>query len=134
LGEKRRAIAAVLLPFLLGKLPAGARGKDLLVTTTFGELRRLLETDLELGPVIRPEQRQAALEHVLLYLHQQEVLTLNHGMTVMRRAMTISIDPEREKQNYLKEDFQRLDEHYRERRIQVHVMREYAEIALREMA
>ncbi len=134
LGEKRRAIAAVLLPFLLGKLPAGARGKDLLVTTTFGELRGLLETDLELGPRIRPEQRQAALEHVLLYLHQQEVLTLNHGMSVMRRAMTIAIDPERDRQNYLKEDFQRLDEHYRERRIQVHVMREYAEIALREMA
>jgi len=134
LGEKRRAIAAALLSFLLDKLPAGARGKDLLVQTTFGELQRLIDADLELGPSIRPEQRQAAIEHTLLYLHQQEVLTLNHGMTVMRRAMTIAITPERQGQRYLKEDFQRLDEHYRERRIQVHVMREYAEIALREMA
>lgn len=134
LGEKRRRIAAVVLPFLLGKLPPGQRGKDLLVQTTFGELQHLLAADLELSTTIKPEQRLKALEHVLLYLHHQEVLTLNHGMTVMRRAMTIDINPDKQGQRYVKDDFQRLDEHYRERRIQVHVMREYAEIALREMA
>ena len=134
LGEKRRRIAAVVLPFLLAKLPPGQRGKDLLVQTTFGELVHLLAADLELSSTIRPEQRLKALEHVLLYLHHQEVLTLNHGMTVMRRAMTIDINPDKQGQRYVKDDFQRLDEHYRERRIQVHVMREYAEIALREMA
>ena len=134
LGEKRRCIAAVLLPFLLGKLPQGQRGKDLLVQTTFGELHNVLASNLELSATIKPEQRRKALEHVLLYLHHQEVLTLNHGLTVMRRAMTIDINPEKQGQRYVKDDFQRLDEHYRERRIQVHVMREYAEVALREMA
>ena len=134
LGDKRRRIAAAVLPFLLGKLPPGQRGKDLLVHTTFGELQHLLEADLELSATIKPEQRLKALEHVLLYLHHQEVLTLNHGMTVMRRAMTIDINPDKQSQRYVKDDFQRLDEHYRERRIQVHVMREYAEVALREMA
>lgn len=134
LGEKRRRIAAVLLPSLLAKLPLGLRGKDLLVQTTFGEMQHLLATDLELCATIKPEQRLKALEHVLLYLHHQEVLTLNHGMTVMRRAMTIDINPDKQGQRYVREDFQRLDEHYRERRIQVHVMREYAEIALTEMA
>lgn len=134
LGEKRRRIAAVLLPFLLAKLPPGVRGKDLLVNTTFGELQSLLAGDLELNSMIKPEQRLKALEHVLLYLHHQEILTLNHGMTVMRRAMTIDINPDKQGQRYVKDDFQRLDEHYRERRIQVHVMREYAEVAVREMA
>jgi hypothetical protein len=134
LGDKRRSIAAALLPFLVAKLPAGTRGKDLLVNTTFGELQQLLEGDLELNATIKPQHRQKALEHTLLYLHQQEVLVLNHGMTVMRRAMTIDINPEKQGQRYLKDDYQRLDEHYRERRIQVHVMREYAERALREMA
>ncbi len=134
LGDKRRRIAAVLLPFMIGKLPAGVRGKDLLVNTTFGELQRLLTDDLELNATIKAEQRAKALEHVLLYLHHQEILTLNHGMTVMRRAMTIDINPDKQGQRYIKDDYQRLDEHYRERRIQVHVMREYAEIALREMA
>lgn len=134
LGDKRRKIAAVLVPFLIGKIPAGLRGKDLLVNTTFGELQKMLASDLELNATIKPDQRQKAIEHVLLYLHHQEILTLNHGMTVMRRAMTIEINPEKQGQRYVKEEYQRLDEHYRERRIQVHVMREYAEVALKEMA
>jgi ATP-dependent DNA helicase RecQ len=134
LGDRRRAIGAAVLPFLIGKIPPGLRGKDLLVTTTFGELLGLIGGDLVLNATLKAEQRPKAIEHVLLYLHHQEVLTLNHGMTVMRRAMTIEINPARQGQRYLKEDFQRLDEHYRERRIQVHVMREYAEVALREMA
>lgn len=134
LGDKRRTIAAVLLPFLIAKIPAGLRGKDLLVNTTFGELQKMLADDLDLNATIKPEQRQRAVEHVLLYLHHQEILTLNHGMTVMRRAMTIEINPDKQGQRYVKEEYQRLDEHYRERRIQVHVMREYAEVALHEMA
>ena len=132
-GQKRRDIAEVLLPFVLAKLPPGQRGKDLLVQTTFGELLQLFRDDPGLAATIKPEQRQKAIEHVLLYLHNQEVLTLNHGMTVMRRAMTIDINPEKQGR-YLKDDYRWLDEHYRERRIQVHVMREYAEVALKEMA
>jgi len=132
-GERRRALSAVLLKFIIGKLPPGARGKDLLVETTFGELMGQIEQDLELRARISEPQRRRAIEHVLLYLHKQEVLTLNHGMTVMRRAMTIEVDPEK-RSGYLKDDYQRLDEHYREKRIQVHVMREYAETALGEMA
>lgn len=132
-GERRRALSAVLLKFIVGKLQPGARGKDLLVETTFGELMGQIEQDLELCARIIEPQRRRAIEHVLLYLHKQEVLTLNHGMTVMRRAMTIEVDPEK-RTGYLKDDYLRLDEHYREKRIQVHVMREYAETALGEMA
>ncbi|MDH4562298.1 RecQ family ATP-dependent DNA helicase [Pseudomonas sp. BN411] len=133
LGERRRVLAAKLLDFLVGKLPAGLRGKDLLVETTFGQLVGVIEGDLELSSRIPPTQRHRAIEHVLLYLHKQDILTLNHGMTVMRRAMTIEVDPDK-RNNFLKEDYLRLDEHYREKRIQVHVMREYAEVALKEMA
>ncbi len=133
-GDSRRAIAAVLMPFLIAKLPNSAKGKDLLVQTTFGELVKMIEGDLHLRHTIKLDQRKRAIEHVLLYLHQQEIVTLNHGMTVMRRAMSIEINPEKTGQRYLKEDFSKLDEHYREKRIQVHVMREYAEIALKEMA
>ncbi|TVT56600.1 MAG: RecQ family ATP-dependent DNA helicase [Azoarcus sp. PHD] len=134
LGDRRRAITARVLPFLIEKIPAGLRGKDLLVSTTFGELLQVVSADLELNATIKPEQRNKAIEHVLLYLHQQEVLTLNHGMAVMRRAMAIEINPAKQGQRYLKDDFQKLDEHYREKRIQVHVIREYAELALHEMA
>ena len=132
-GEKRRILAAKVVEFLVGKLPAGLRGKDLLVETTFGQLVGVIEGDLELSARIPPAQRQRGIEHVLLYLHKQDILTLNHGMTVMRRAMTIEVNAEK-RNGFLKEDYLRLDEHYREKRIQVHVMREYAEVALKEMA
>ena len=132
LGDRRRAVAAVVLPFLIGKLPPGSRNKDLLVDTTFGELASLIDQDLELRSRIPEAQRRKAIEHVLLYLHKQDVLTLNHGMTVMRRAMTIHIDTQK-RSGYLKDDYQRLDEHYREKRIQVHVMREYAQVGIDSM-
>lgn len=132
LGAKRRALASVLLPFLISKLPPDLRSKDAMVETSFGEMEALIARDLELNASIPPTQRRKALEHVLLYLHQQSVVALNHGMTVMRRAMTIQINEER-KGRYLKSDFNRLEEHYQERIIQVHVMREYAEKALQAM-
>src|SRR5690606_8077032 len=91
-----------------------------------------LEADLQLPTLIRPEQRQRAIEYVLLYLHKQDILTLNHGMTVMRRAMTIEVNADK-RNRFLKVDYLNLDEHYREKRIQVHVMREYAEVAVGEM-
>lgn len=132
-GEKRRTIAHSLMAFFIALLAPGARAKDLLIETTFGQLIGVIEGDLILAQTIPPDQRRRAIEHVLLYLHQQEVLILNHGMTVMRRAMTIEINTDK-KAGYLKEDYQRLDEHYREKCIQVHVMREYAERGLKDMA
>ena len=133
LGNKRRDIAAALLHFLVGKIREGVRGKDILVETTFGELANVLKRDTDVGARLRPEHRQQAIQHVLLYLHQQEILTLNHGLTVMRRAMTIHVDHAQDARRFSKKDFERLDEHYRERRIQVHVMREYAECGLTEL-
>ncbi|MCF1183586.1 RecQ family ATP-dependent DNA helicase [Marichromatium gracile] len=128
-GERRRALAATLLRFLIARIPEGVRRKDVLVSTTFGELLGCIEGDAVLAATLRPEQRRAAIEHVLLFLHQQEVLALNHGMTVMRRAMTIALAPERTG-GYQRKDHDRLDAHYRERRFQIHAMREYAERAL----
>lgn len=133
LGKRRRLLAEKFMDFLVKKLSGKTRGKDLLVETTFGELIGIIAGDLELYVQIPPDQRRRAVEHVLLYLHRQEILTLNHGMTVMRQAMTIEINSEK-KSRYLKEDYQRLDTYYREKRIQVHVMREYAEVALKKMA
>ena len=133
-GEVRRVLASKFLELLINKLPTGLRGADLLVETSFGELLKVIEFDLELSHSIPMIRRRKVIEHVLLYLHRQDILTLNHGMTVMRRAMTIEVKKEDKRKTFLKEDYLRLDEHYREKRIQVHVMREYAEVALQEMA
>lgn len=133
LGEKRRYLSSKLLDFLLAKVPDKVRGKDLLVETTFKELEQLIEEDMELKAQIKTDKRSLAIQHVLLYLHKQKIVVLNHGMTVMRSAMRIEMDPN-DKTRFLKENYQALDEFYREKRIQVHVMREYAELALKEMA
>ncbi|MBK4990662.1 RecQ family ATP-dependent DNA helicase [Pseudomonas sp. S36] len=133
-GDVRRTLASKFLNLLVGKLPPGMRGADLLVETSFGELLQVIENDLELPHLIPAARRRKVIEHVLLYLHRQDILTLNHGMTVMRRAMTIDVEKDDKRKTFLKEDYLRLDEHYREKRIQVHVMREYAEVALTEMA
>ncbi|MFK7890109.1 MAG: RecQ family ATP-dependent DNA helicase [Granulosicoccus sp.] len=134
LGARRRAVAALLLPFLVSKIKRGVVGKDVMVDTTFGELNTLMERDTEVCTLVKPDQRERAIQHVLLYLHQQEVLTLNHGMSVMRSAMTINLNESMDGKRFVKNHYQRLDEHYRERRIQVHVMREYAERAMHDMA
>ncbi|UFH51292.1 RecQ family ATP-dependent DNA helicase [Pseudomonas sp. KNUC1026] len=122
--ETRAVVASKLLEHLLAKLPA--RKKNQVAEATFGELEALIDQDLELSQRV-PANRGKYIERVLLFLHRQEVFCLNHGVTVMRRAMTLNVDLQRSR--YLKEDYQLLDEHYREKRIQVHVMREYAEQA-----
>lgn len=120
----RAVVASKVLEHLLAKLPN--QRKNQTTEGTFGELVELIEQDLELNDRV-PSNRGTYIERVLLFLHRQEVFSLNHGMTVMRRAMTLKVDTQRTR--FLKEDYQRLDEHYREKRFQVHVMREYAELA-----
>ncbi|TFA85131.1 ATP-dependent DNA helicase RecQ [Pseudomonas sp. LAIL14HWK12:I2] len=134
-GEKRRTIARLLLSYLISLLPPGARARDLMVETTFGKLVTILESDMFLKTSMQADQFRRAVEHVLLYMHQQEVLILNHGMTVMRRAMTIQVNSEKaeKKIGFYKDDYARLDEHYREKCVQVHVMREYAERGIQDM-
>jgi len=93
-----------------------------------------MDRDTELCALIKHDQRERAIQHVLLYLHQQEILTLNHGMSVMRSAMTINLNGDMLDKRFTKKHYQKLDEHYRERCIQVHVMREYAERSRQDMA
>lgn len=130
---RRQQVAVVLLQFLVDRLAPGTQGRDLLVETTFGQLNEALAADLGLQNLIVPEQRANAVQRVLLYMHRQEILTLNHGMTVMRQAMCIDVDQDKNNRRFTKEDYLRLDDHYREKRIQVHVMREYARIALEKL-
>jgi len=69
---------------------------------------------------------------VLLWLHEQEVIRLNKGMAVFRPAMTIHLS--KEKSGFLKADFIPLRDHYQEQVLQIHIMAEYAQRALKAMA
>ena len=87
--ELRRGAAGVLLEHLLGQLPRGKQGTDLLAETTFGKLRAALAEDLTL----RSEDRDLVklCDRALVWLHEQEVIRLNKGLAVFRPAMTVQL-------------------------------------------
>lgn len=120
--DLRRKAAQALLEKLLEKAPAGARGVDLLVETTFGELRARLTEDMFLKAEIR--DFDTLLDHALLWLHDLDVIRINKGLVVFRPAMRIRLDDRGG--SFLKADFEPLQLHYNEQVVQIHVMAEYA--------
>ena len=126
----RRAAANTLLDHLLACLPRGSRGTDLLVETTLGQLYRAIESDLILKTKSRKPDK--LMERALLWLHEQEIIRLNKGLTVFRPAMTIHLEPVN--RGFSSADFKSLEIHYAESVRQIHVMAEYAEKGLGSMA
>jgi ATP-dependent DNA helicase RecQ len=126
----RRAAASVLLQHLLGSLASGSRGTDLLAATTFGKLQAALDSDA----VIRAQARdlRKLADRALMWMHELEVIRLNKGLAVFRSAMTIRLSPE--KRGFLKANFEPLRLHYDEQTRQVHIMAEYAQRGLKEIA
>lgn len=125
LAEKRRRVAAVVLDTLLAKVPAHTPPRaDLLVEFAFEELQDAVNRDL----VSRSDLKDlnAALERALMYLHEQQVITLQQGLAVFRSAMRIRLAAEAKQERYTNTHYQPLAHHYRERVFQVHVMSEYA--------
>ena len=72
------------------------------------------------------------MDRALLWLHEQEVIRLNKGLTVFRPAMTIRLKPET--RGFAQADFASLKLHYDGQVLQIHVMAEYAEQGLGSMA
>ena len=126
LADQRRAAASVLLHHLLTCLPPGVRGIDLLAETTMGELVAAIKTDMTLATeVSRPEK---LMTRAMLWLHEQEVIRLNRGLTVFRPAMTIRLSAGR--RGFANTDFEPLSLHYDEQILQIHVMARYVDRGL----
>ncbi|TDQ56020.1 AAA domain-containing protein [Phaeovulum veldkampii DSM 11550] len=123
--------AEKLLDFLISKVPPGTRGKDIQVDTTIGLMLAALNGDAFLKDSGVKEMTKL-MERALLWLHEQQVLTLGKGLTVFRSAMTIHLNPGRA--GFTKKDFLPLEEHYREQTLQTHVMAAYAEKGLAQIS
>ena len=133
IAERRRGGAARLLDHLLGENPPGRRGNDLLVGTTLGKLTQAVEGDPTLLSQDRDERKlRKLMERALLWLHEQDVVRLNRGLTVFRPAMTIVLDPER--RGFRQSDFESLALHYQGSVRQIHVMAEFAQQGLASIA
>ncbi|MBE2244527.1 MAG: RecQ family ATP-dependent DNA helicase [Burkholderiaceae bacterium] len=124
--DRRRSVAQVVLRRLLETLPSGTRGASLIVECKAKDLLDTIESDLELRQTVKDPA--AALEHALLYLHDNRVLELDRGRAVFRSAMTIRVDPNAARRRFTKDDFAPLEEFYRERTLQTHVMHEFARL------
>ena len=124
--ELRREAARELLGHLTGKV-AGTRGGDLLVESTYGELEGVVRGDVTLLAQLRSEPR-AVVDRALLWMHEQNVLTLNRGMSMLRRSHTLEVA--RSKRQYRNEDHQGLAIHYEATTAQIHIIAEYARLAL----
>ena len=125
----RRQASETVLRLLLNKLPSGERGADLLVETTIGQLTDSLNFSQFLDKSVNSDR---LLRQALLWLHDQEVIRLNRGMSVFRSAMNIRL---RDGHNrFLKSDFEPLQIHYDEQTLQIHIMAEYAEKGLQSIA
>ena len=128
--ERRRNAAQRLLDHLLGCLPPGSRGTDLLAETTLGKLLDALRSDLDLKARVKDPEK--LLDRALLWLHEQEVVRLNKGLAVFRPAMSIHLSEDR--RGFVNADFEPLKLHYEDQVLQVHVMAEFAERGLEAMA
>ena len=123
----RWAAAGRLLEVLVAKVPSGIKGKDIQVDTTLGDLLAALNADV----VIKAsgiKDMTKLMERALLWLHEQQAVTLGKGLTVFRSAMTIHLSPGRA--GFTTKDFLALQDHYREQTLQTHVMAAYAEMGL----
>ena len=123
--ERRRDVAKVALDTLFAKIPENtAAGADLLINFSVDDIALALRSDLLLHGQVKDVL--AAIDRALMFLHEQKVIILQQGLAVFRQAMTIRIMSEEMKRRYTKGDYSPLEQHYKERIFQVHVMNEYA--------
>ncbi|MDT3678947.1 MAG: RecQ family ATP-dependent DNA helicase [Burkholderiaceae bacterium] len=130
--DRRRAVSRVVLACLMSKVPADTRQAHYLVECKAKELLEAIDADLDLRASIT--EPATALEHALLYLHETGVIQLDKGRAVFRAAMTIEVTGDDPKRRFRKEDYAPLQEHYRERTFQTHVMHEYAKVGAQKTA
>ena len=123
--HKRMKLAQALVNYFTVR----RQGNNLLVTCKQGDLEAALQADLTLQD-LEVRDWNVALAAALLYLDTNEVLHLARGKAVFRAAMSIQLNAEARRRQFKKSDYAELALHYKDKIIQVHVMAEYARLAL----
>lgn len=127
--ELRQAVASVALSMIIARMPPKTPASaDCLVEFAAEDIVSALQLDVVLCGEIKDSL--AVVERALNFLHEQRVITLQKGLAVFRQAMTIEVLPEAKGRRYGKGDYEPLAQHYGERTFQVHVIDEYARLAL----
>ena len=90
------------------------------------------QSDLVLKSKVSEQHLVRLRDRALLWLHEQDVIRLHKGMSVLRSAMTIILKPER--RGFASADFEPLYLHYKGQVLQIHVIDEYAKLGLEQDA
>ncbi|WP_230411857.1 RecQ family ATP-dependent DNA helicase [Denitromonas iodatirespirans] len=123
--ERRMRLARALV----AEFHKRRQGNTLLVTCKQGELESALQADVSLADIATGKW-DIALSSALLYLDANEVLHLARGKAVFRSAMSIALNAEARRRQFKKSDYAELALHYKDKIVQVHVMAEYAKLAV----
>lgn len=120
--QLRRQGAERLISHLIDKVPAALQGKDIPVETTLGDLLAAINSDALLRASVNDPSK--LMDRALLWLHEQQVVTLGKGLSVFRSAMTLHMNPKGA--GFTTQHFAPLEDHYGEQTVQTHVMAAYA--------
>lgn len=138
ISQRRRAYCKALV----AEFQRRRQNNALLIVAKQGELETALQQDLELqhalsatrtGPEAQPytlEQWERIFNASLLHLNTNEVLHLARGKAVFRSAMNIALNREESRRQFSKTDYAGLKLHYSSKIVQIHVMAEYARLAI----
>ncbi|GAB6142947.1 RecQ family ATP-dependent DNA helicase [Desulfocicer niacini] len=126
ISQRRHDLATLLLQAIRDAAPAGdKKQKEILVQFSYDYLSHYLNTSIATIDV-KPGKMMAALEAGLLFLHDNKVISLQHGMAVFRQAMTLKMDKTDAAKRYTRSDFEPLSLHYTQRIFQIHIMNAFA--------
>lgn len=124
--KKRHSLAGHILGELYARIPEGHTSSQAEVLVQFS-LKEVQGECIEL--VKDPDNPLPSIERGLLFLHEQNVIILQHGLAVFRQAMTMSLKDEARGRQYNRSDYAPLDNHYKAKVNQVHVVNEYAQLS-----
>ena len=102
------------------------------VSFASNDLSEAIKSDMILSTQVK--KVLPAIDRALMFLHEQKVIELQGGLAILRQAMTIRMEQMAKGRYYNKGDYKPLALHYREKRLQVHVMMRYATLALDKLA
>ena len=123
--RRRLTILGVLVPYLISPPKTGTQKGDLKVTFTSVELLEALRLNFETRAL---DVNEGELCTCLLFLHDQKILELQGGLAVLRPAMNLNLGARGK--GFSREDFRPLEELYTHQVEHIHVMEEYARLAL----
>ena len=124
--RRRHDLAVLILQAIMEAAPTSdKKKKEILVRFSYEGLTQYLNSSIATID-IKPGKMMAALEAGLLFLHDNRVISLQHGMAVFRQAMTLKVDRTNAARRYTRSDFEPLSLHYTQRIFQIHIMNAFA--------